>query len=397
MNDNTRTPVSVEIGCDRNGDPASMDFFGVAGQEVGNTIIFGSPDTGKTPLPRTLAQGLVQNGVRTVVLVTERGGKYKSICKKAGGKYLDFTPDCGLCINPLAMTKRFAAENRDPVAEKFLQLHTVLSFLDPEICGASMYEIQCAVKEVYNRSGLFRDDVPVPEAWSPGNCAEMPTLQDVYSALIQQFISQPGDSSGRYPFASMLCTVMSPMVNGSKVFVGQTNIELDSAFTVIDVSAMTEEAAAFIAFNYICETVADSPAPQTAIIIDNYANVIGSRVPEAASGFVGRAYANAHTYGMAFITTVPNPTSFFRGCNGQVILENCRHVALFPEAWKDYEDLTPVTRLFSPSYMALNKFIGYKLQELLSLSAGEVMLCDLQDTSTRYIRFVPPATALVRD
>lgn len=121
-----------------------------------------------------------------------------------------------------------------------------------------------------------------------------------------------------------------PFIDGTcKNFNGQTNVNLDSDYVVIDVSKMPDNlmsVAIYIADDYAYDTIQADRSHRKAIIIDELSRMIGKSGSESAAKFVQVQARTVRGFNCILIMATQDTGDFFSlddGSYGKTILANC--------------------------------------------------------------------------
>ena len=148
----------------------------------------------------------------------------------------------------------------------------------------------------------------------------MPILEDVYNFLIQ------------IPKTERIANILNRFVHGSaSSFNGQTNVNLDNKYVVVDISDFaTDELQAigmFVALDFIYDKVKEDRTKKKAVFIDETWKLIGSGSNELAANFVLEIFKIIRGYGGSAIAATQDINDFFAlegGKYGRGIISNSK-------------------------------------------------------------------------
>lgn len=203
----TPTPALVFGG--RRGQLMTLDLFD---NDLGNYnfAIVGAPGSGKSVLMNEMAWSYRAIGARVWML--DLGRSFERLCRRAGGTYIEFRADAGLCLNP------FSA---------IADIHEDIDMLVPALARmaappGTLDEVQYkALSAMVLR--LFR---------AHGNDLTITALRDAFRAGTIEELGAVND-----PRIKDLALMLNPYARGGqyeRFFEGRANVDFDNDFIVIE-------------------------------------------------------------------------------------------------------------------------------------------------------------------
>lgn len=152
-----------------------------------------------------------------------------------------------------------------------------------------------------------------------GKFKKMPTLTDLYNELISQ------------PETKGLALMLEKFAVGSlSGFGGETNVDLDNKYMVLDISEMTEHLkplGMFMALDYVWDKAKESRIRKKVIFLDELWTLIGAGSNRMAADYVLEIFKVIRSYGGAAIAATQDIGDFFSlddGKYGKGVINNSR-------------------------------------------------------------------------
>ena len=317
----------------------------------GNMAIFGTTGAGKTYTLLLMAMRLRMCGIQVIIIAPEKGFEYRGACKALGGQYIKLSRGSSDRINIMEIRRKTLdidalmegnEQRNDSVMMDVVQnIHTHLKLCYPAMSPEEGYLLNAAVIECYAEFGITRDNRSLINA--DGHFKAMPDLSHLYPHLLTQ------------PKLRNVAMIVKDLVDSG--LAGQTNVDLNSRFVVLDTSSAREEdmvTATHSAMVFVSDEMSRSRTRKKAVLGDELWVVAGKEGNEQAADFVIRLVKTIRGYGGIFISATQNVIDYFAlrdGKFGDSVLNNSRLKLL----------------------LQMEEAEALKLQEKLGLSDEEVM------------------------
>ena len=329
-------PFSSFELCDQNGvlmginlhnnSAVIVDFFDTNKYSNANLSIMGMSGAGKTFLLQLLTLRLRMQGTQVFIIAPLKGWEFKQACEAIGGKYIKLSPGSADCINIMEIRRTSMdidsevhekKRNDSVLADKVQKLHIFFSLLYPTITVEEKLLLDAAVIETYGKFGINHDNQSLYD--KDGNIKVMPTLKDLHTVL-----SEKSETKS-------LALALSIAVSGSASRLGgQTNVDLNNKYIVLDISEMGKELlplGMFLALDFVWDEAKKSRIKKKAVCLDEVWELIGSGANELAADFVLEIFKIIRGLGGMAIAATQDLVDFFAladGKYGKGILNNCR-------------------------------------------------------------------------
>lgn len=362
-------PHGIPIGRNAiNNSPLFLDFFDRRTYTNGNAVIYGGSGSGKTYTLGCLAARLRQYQTQTIIIAPWKGHEFKPLCEAIGGSYINLAPGSPNNINILEIRKydtRNTAllDGEDALQSSILsaKIHQIRAFFSILVPNMTLQEtriLEDALARTYKKYGITNNNKTLIDPRDPSRYKPMPTLGDLNYEL-----------SG-IRGAANLRDALVPFIRGSaSSFNGQTNVNLDNPYVVIDVSNMPEAlmpVAIFIATDFVYDTIRADRIKRKAVIIDELSRLIGANGSADAANFVLRLYKTVRSYNTIVISATQDTNDFFaleEGKYGKGILANAKIKLIMkqePEEIKTLQNLLNLSEI--------------EAQQLVYMQRGEGLL-----------------------
>lgn len=306
--------------------PLFLDLFDRMRYNNGNMIIFGTSGSGKSFLLQHIALQLRERQTKVVIIAPWKGHEYRPACDAIGGSFISLAPGSSDTINIMEIRKngvhiQDAADGNELsiLATKVESLRTFFSILYPDMTKGEERILQECIYQTYRDFGITQRNKSLIDPMNPSQYKRMPTLGDLNANLNAQGKVTKNIRDALYPFIDGTC----------KNFNGQTNVNLDSDYVVIDVSKMPDNlmsVAIYIADDYAYDTIQADRSHRKAIIIDELSRMIGKSGSESAAKFVQVQARTVRGFNCILIMATQDTGDFFSlddGSYGKTILANC--------------------------------------------------------------------------
>lgn len=302
------------------GNVCMIDLFDSSKYSNGNISIMGMSGAGKTYLLQLVAMRYRQQHVPAFIIAPLKGHEYRAACEAIGGRYIKLSPSSPDCINILDIRHTALPPDggRDSLlADKISQVHIFYSLLMPEMTVEQRNLLDVALAECYARFGIGYDNRTLCR--EDGTMKRMPVLKDLHDALTARAESRP------------LALVLTRFVSGSAHQLGgQTNVELDNPYTVIDISEIGKDLlplGMFLATSFCWDRCKQDRSERKIMILDELWSLIGAGSNMLAADFVLEIFKIIRGYGGIAIGATQDLSDYFAledGRYGRGVINACR-------------------------------------------------------------------------
>ena len=295
------------------GDPV-LTLFGRRGQIMGidlfanpsgnfNAAVVGVSGSGKSVLMEELAMSYLGIGGR--VWVADVGGSYKNMAEKAGGQYLEFDENSGLCINPFSMVSEL-----DQDMEMLKPLIAQMVSPSEPLPAYELAQLDIGIRQVWY------------EALSEGR---RPNLTDLADWL--KFGCKDEEDKCDPRVRNLGVQLFPYTVEGAygRWFNGEANIRFDSDLVVLELEQLKAkkdlQGVVLMLLMYLItnEIYLNRENGQRKIVIIDEAWDLMSG---ATGDFIEAGYRRARKYGGAFITGTQGIDDYYRNEASKAALNN---------------------------------------------------------------------------
>ena len=360
-------PGGIFLGLNKyNSSVAILDIFDSDKYSNANGCILGMSGAGKTFLMQLMALRLRLQGTQVFILAPIKGHEFADACRAIGGKYIRIAPSSKDCINIMEIRKASIStdceirgdDRGDSVlAEKLQKLMIFFSLIKPDITQDELNLLDSAVIRTYKAFGIDFDNKSLFAA--KGKFKNMPTLTDLYNELISQ------------PETKSLALMLEKFAVGSlSGFGGETNVDLDNKYIVLDISEMTEHLkplGMFMALDYVWDKAKESRIRKKVIFLDELWTLIGAGSNRMAADYVLEIFKVIRGYGGAAIAATQDIGDFFSlddGKYGKGVINNSR--------------IKFILQLEEDEAFAVQKYMSLSDEETMQIirnRRGEALLC----------------------
>lgn len=349
-----------------NSSVAILDIFDSDKYSNANGCILGMSGAGKTFLMQLMALRLRLQGTQVFILAPIKGHEFADACRAIGGKYIRIAPSSKDCINIMEIRKASIStdceikgdDRGDSVlAEKLQKLMIFFSLIKPDITQDELNLLDSAVIRTYKAFGIDFDNKSLFAA--KGKFKKMPTLTDLYNELTSQ------------PETKSLALMLEKFAVGSlSGFGGETNVDLDNKYIVLDISEMTEHLkplGMFMALDYVWDKAKESRIRKKVIFLDELWTLIGAGSNRMAADYVLEIFKVIRGYGGAAIAATQDIGDFFSlddGKYGKGVINNSR--------------IKFILQLEEDEAFAVQKYMSLSDEETMQIirnRRGEALLC----------------------
>ena len=274
----------------RNNTIVSIDQFDDRKYANANIAIIGTTGSGKTFTLETMAMRMRENGVQVFVIAPLSGREdYLRACNKMGGTFIEFSAGSEHTINIMeireidtTVTDLIDGErNTSRVSLKVKEVVTFFSLIVPDITAEEKAIVSELAQNVYLSMGMTTDNSTLLDP-NTGKYKAMPTLQDMYDALIERSETVPAQAHQ----TRRLATLLNPYVSGYlNSFNGQTNVDVSNQYTVLDISNLSGNdliVGMYTALALVWDKTREDRTKKKAIIIDEAWKLLSTGNEEAA-------------------------------------------------------------------------------------------------------------------
>lgn len=360
-------PGGIFLGLNKyNSSVAILDIFDSDKYSNANGCILGMSGAGKTFLMQLMALRLRLQGTQVFILAPIKGHEFADACRAIGGKYIRIAPSSKDCINIMEIRKASIStdceikgdDRGDSVlAEKLQKLMIFFSLIKPDITQDELNLLDSAVIRTYKAFGIDFDNKSLFAA--KGKFKKMPTLTDLYNELTSQ------------PETKNLALMLEKFAVGSlSGFGGETNVDLDNKYIVLDISEMTEHLkplGMFMALDYVWDKAKESRIRKKVIFLDELWTLIGAGSNRMAADYVLEIFKVIRGYGGAAIAATQDIGDFFSlddGKYGKGVINNSR--------------IKFILQLEEDEAFAVQKYMSLSDEETMQIirnRRGEALLC----------------------
>ena len=349
-----------------NSSAVIMDLFNSDKYSNGNISIMGMSGAGKTFFLQLLALRLRMQDVQVFIIAPLKGHEFRDPCEAIGGKYIKLSAGSTDCINIMEIRRdtldtdnEISGDRREDsvLSDKIGKLYIFFSLLYPEMTQEERHLLDIAFIETYNRFGITHDNKSLCD--KQGNFKKMPTLADLYVVLNESRETKS------------LAIVLKRFVSGSAArFGGETNVELDNKYIVLDISELGKDLlplGMFIAADFVWDEAKKSRIRKKAIALDELWEMIGAKSNSLAAEFALEFFKVIRGYNGISISATQDLVDYFAlddGKYGKAILNNCRTKV--------------VLQLEEDEAMAVQKYLNLSDEETMQIirsGRGQGLLC----------------------
>ena len=305
-----------------------VDIFNSRVYKNANMAILGTSGAGKTFTMQLMALRMRRKGTQVFIIAPLKGHEFLRACRNVGGEFISISPASRQCINIMEIRRVDQTANaiidgvineNSILARKIQQLHIFFSLLIPDMTHEEKQLLDETLIHTYAKKGITHENDSLIDPADPNRYREMPLLGDVYELLMQS------DETRR------LGNILNRLVHGSaKTFNQHTNVNLDSPYTVLDISELTGDlltVGMFVALDYVWDKAKEDRTKEKAIFIDEIWQLVGTGSNSLAAEFCLEIFKIIRGYGGAAIAATQDLNDFFAlegGKYGKGIINNAK-------------------------------------------------------------------------
>lgn len=307
-----------------NNSAVFLDNYNTDLYSSGNFSLFGMTGAGKTYTILLLAIRLRLCNVQEFLIAPEKGFEYRDVCDAIGGQYIRLARGSEDVINIMDIrrttldidSEMIGHEQRsDSVLLDVIQdIRTYLKLWYKNMTPEEGYQLNVALLECYESFGITKDNATLLRP--DGSFKDMPDFTHLYPFLL------------KYPVLKNVAVVVKDLIDSG--LGGQTNVNLNSSFIVLDTSSAREEDVSpitFLATYFIRDELSRSRTRKKAVFGDELWKIAGSEGNEQAADFVIKLIKTIRGYGGIFVSATQNVIDYFAlrdGKFGDALLNNSR-------------------------------------------------------------------------
>ena len=202
---------------------------------------------------------------------------------------------------------------------KIQSIHIFFSLLVPDMTHEEKQLLDEALVETYRKKGITYENESLIDPVHPERYRAMPVLEDVYDILVAR------EETRR------LGNILNRLVHGSAAsFNGQTNIEADNKYMVLDISELSGDllpVGMFVVLDYVWSRVKEDRTAEKAIFLDEVWQLIGASSNEMAAEYVLEIFKIIRGYGGSAVCATQDLSDFMAlkdGKYGRGIINACK-------------------------------------------------------------------------
>lgn len=325
---NDRNGVMFGINPD-NATLIMMNLFDTSKHMNANMFIVGTSGAGKSYSLMLLALRMRRMGIQTFVIAPLKGHEFKPSCRKVGGEYIDMSTKT---INIMeiretahvdqSMISGIDANVQDgsTLKHKITQLIAFMDLICPGLTTQETSSINVMLIELYKRFDIT--DEPGSYKDKHGNIKTMPTLRDFFDMINERLEANPNDALCQKLHASL-----DAYVNGSySNFSGQTNVNLENLYTVIDISTLDDKqlpVAMFVAMDYVYDIMKADVTQNNILFIDELWRLLKAGQSDTVKSFVLELFKIVRGYGGGAVAATQDIADLNNDEYGRGVISAC--------------------------------------------------------------------------
>ena len=325
------------------------DNFNTKKYANANMVLLGTSGAGKTFTLQTICMRYRLKGVQVFSIIPEKGEEFLSSTVALGGSYINISSGSVNTINIMEIRPTINFEEADEIIEenddlsaymfrgrrrpvvllnqKIENLSTFFSLILSDMSLEERQLLDEAIINTYALKGITKDNKSLLDHYETRMIdgketrypvfKEMPILEDLYNELIKN------------ERTTRLANILNRYVHGSaSVFNGQTNVDLDNKYIVMDVTDLSDElkpVGMYVALEYIWDKVREDKTQKKIIAIDEAWKLISEN--ELTAKFIKKIFKTIRGYGGAAIAATQDIKDFFaldNGAYGEAIINNSK-------------------------------------------------------------------------
>lgn len=355
-----------------------VDNFDSKKYKNANMAILGTSGAGKTYTLQCMALRMREQKTQVFIIAPDKGHEFKRACEGVDGQYVKIAPGSNQNINIMEIRKRNTettelldgedASADSILAAKIQQLHTFFSLIIPDMNHEEKQLLDEALVNTYKKFGITSDNNSLISPKNPDMYKKMPILSDLHETLAE------GGEETKHMY-----NVLSRYVSGSaNSFNGQTNVNLDNKYIVLDVSNLTKEMLSvgmFIVLDYVWDKAKEDRTAKKAIFLDELWTLIGAKSSVEAAEFVLEIFKVIRAYGGSAIAATQDLNDFFALDNGRFgkgIINNAKIKLIMQLEQQEAENVKETLDLSSSETQQITHF--QRGEGLLAANSNHVMV-----------------------
>ena len=296
---------------------AVVDIFNTQKYTNANMAIVGTSGAGKTFTMQCIATRMREKGIQVFIIAPLKGHEFKRACDNIGGQYVNLSAGSPHCINimeirPLDEEAQRLIDGDDVVrsrlADKAGQIGVFVALLVPDMDMEERQLLDEAIIRTYAQKGITNDNNSLYQNGRDGPYKEMPILEDLYNELKKN------------PKTDRIANILNLLVHGSaSSFNGQTNVDLNSQYLVLDISNLSPSlltVGMFVALDFVWDKIKEDRTKRKAVFLDELWKLIGSSSNPMAANFVLEVFKTVRGFGGAAVAATQDLNDFFALDNG---------------------------------------------------------------------------------
>lgn len=291
-----------------------------------NMVIWGTSGAGKTFLLQLIALRLRRKGIPVYLIVPDKGHEFVRACKNIDGTYIQISASSDQRINVMEIWNTQGETERvldgqgggSALAAKIQDLHLFFSLLIPDMSYEEKQLLDEAMVAAYREKGIGRDNRSLYRDGT-GGYKEMPVLGDLHQILLGK------------KETSRIANILSRLVEGSGAgFNGQTNVDLDNRYVVLDVSQLSGDLRVpgmFLAVLFVWARAREDRTQKKAVVLDELWRLIGAAGNPMVAEYILEIFKVIRGYGGAAVAASQDTNDYLSmegGRYGRGILNNSK-------------------------------------------------------------------------
>lgn len=254
---------------------AIVDLFDTKKFQNPNVFICGQTGSGKTYALLLMAIRMRLKHIPVYILAPEKENEFRRVCKALGGQFIQIGAGSPNRINIMEIFKKDESsedyidgieENISYLSEKVEALKDFFKLLvtNPSMSTEEEALLDKAIVETYRRKGITADNSSLmdPDDFLGESFRPMPIISDLVAVLNED------------EKCHRLATIIGTLCEGSASnFNGQTNVNLDSDFTVIGLEHLSEKMmplGIYTAMDYCWSKIKEDKTKRKMLFIDEW-------------------------------------------------------------------------------------------------------------------------------
>lgn len=347
------------------------DCFNKKKYSNANAVLIGTSGSGKTFSLQTMCMRYRLKGTQIFAIIPEKCDEWYPACKAIGGTYINISSGSASRINVMEIrVSKTILENMEKGADhrqagmmllnrKIESLSTFFSLIIPDMNATEKSLLDEALQTTYREKGITSDNNSLIDHYETkvvDGIAKrvpviktMPVLGDLYEVLKRSKLTE------------RLALIVNKYVNGSaKSFNGQTNVNLDNKYVLIDLTDLKDEykpIGMFIALECVWDKVREDRISKSIIAIEEVWKLINEN--ELAARYVEEIYRLIRGYAGAAFCATQEVSDFFAlkdGKYGKAIINNSKLKMLFNVDEDQIDTLQEIFKLSDEEKNAILRF-----------------------------------------